>query len=252
MNETPYYESDRAIAEYLLLHYGSLEETMPYTFGPHDAYGYPTRCVTEGFRDVEWSAEGRALDIGCAVGRSSFELARHCREVIGIDYSQRFIETAETMKRDGVMTYDRLDEGERMTRLTASVPEGIERERVHFEVGDATDLRDHLGAFDAVLLANLLCRLPRPMGLLERLPGLVNPGGHVFITTPLTWMEDYTPRENWLGGRAEDSVTTLEHLRGILEKDFVFVRRADMPFVIREHARKYQYTVAEASLWRRR
>lgn len=31
----------------------------------------------------------RALDVGCAVGRACFELAKHADEVVGIDY--RFV-----------------------------------------------------------------------------------------------------------------------------------------------------------------
>lgn len=37
---------------------------------------------------------GRALDLGCAVGRSTFEIAREFSEVVGIDISQTFIDGA--------------------------------------------------------------------------------------------------------------------------------------------------------------
>ena len=37
---------------------------------------------------------GRALDIGCALGRTSIVLAQHFDEVIGIDLSNAFIEAA--------------------------------------------------------------------------------------------------------------------------------------------------------------
>ena len=36
-------------------------------------------------------AAGKALDLGCATGRASFELARHFEQVTGIDFSARFI-----------------------------------------------------------------------------------------------------------------------------------------------------------------
>ena len=69
-----------------------------------------------------------------------------------------------------------------------------------FEVGDACNLRDDLGAFDLVHAANLLCRLPNPQAFLARLNELVTPGGQLLLTTPFTWLEDFTPRENWLKG----------------------------------------------------
>ena len=37
---------------------------------------------------------GRALEVGCAVGRASFELARGYREVLGVDLSRAFIDAA--------------------------------------------------------------------------------------------------------------------------------------------------------------
>ena len=41
----------------------------------------------------------RALDLGCAVGRASFELARYFEDVVGVDYSQAFVDTANELKR---------------------------------------------------------------------------------------------------------------------------------------------------------
>lgn len=67
----------------------------------------------------------RALDIGCAVGRSSFELAREVQEVIGIDYSQSFIDVANKLKADGRLKYSLVQEGEIVTPAMAEVPRDI-------------------------------------------------------------------------------------------------------------------------------
>ena len=92
------------------------------------------------------------------------------------------------------------------------------------------------------------------MKCLERLPGLLNPGGQLLLMTPCTWMEEYTPKENWLGGFERDSapVRTLDSLKQILGADFVFQTSKDLPFLIREHERKFQWSVAQASVWRRK
>src|ERR1700739_4426570 len=101
------YETDQLLAEYLLFHYGEDAEVLPWPAGPVNALRYPIRCVTECFNLVGLPPRARALDLGCAVGRSSFELARHCSEVIGIDYSQNFIEAAEKIRVDGTHSYGR-------------------------------------------------------------------------------------------------------------------------------------------------
>jgi putative 4-mercaptohistidine N1-methyltranferase len=241
------YETEKLLAEYLLFHYGAAGEILPYPFGPREALEYPARCVSECFGELP--ANARALDLGCAVGRSSFELARRCSEVIGIDYSQSFITAATKLRYAGTMDYARVDEGARTTPLVARVPGEIDRTRVKFERGDAQALREGLGVFDVVLMANLIDRLREPARCLAQLARLVKPGGQLVITSPYTWLEEYTPREHWLCGETGD---TLAGLRAALDADFALIETKDLPFLIREHARKFQWSVAQASLWRRR
>jgi SAM-dependent methyltransferase len=80
------YESEKLLGEYLLFHYGSAEEILPsgrtWPAGMREALDFPKRTVAH-------FTQGRAkrgLDLGCAVGRSTFEMARFCDEVIGIDF----------------------------------------------------------------------------------------------------------------------------------------------------------------------
>jgi putative 4-mercaptohistidine N1-methyltranferase len=245
------YESDKLLAEYLLFHYGSGAEIAPPPGGER-ALDYAVRCVSECVTPP-LQTKARALDLGCAVGRSTFELARWCEEVVGIDYSRRFIEAASVLQRDRVYDYLRTDEGLLATPLRAAVPAEIDRTRVAFEVGDAMALREGLGEFDVVLMANLIDRLSDPHRCLVALPGLVKPGGQLVITSPYTWLEEFTVRERWLGGYEREGmrVPTLAGLRETLEGSFTLTGVRDLPFLIREHARKFQLSIAQASLWRR-
>ena len=63
----------------------------------------------------------RALDIGCAVGRSSFEMTRLFKEVVGIDYSHSFIAACDTMKGQGQMAYSVTTEGDLRMNCVASL-----------------------------------------------------------------------------------------------------------------------------------
>lgn len=249
-----FYETDRAVSEYLFFHYGDPARLLPWDFGPKNGLHYPVRCVSKMLAANNVPESSRALDLGCAVGRSTFELAKYCREVIGIDYSHRFIEEAIRLQKTGERPYSYLMEGDSFSEDTARVDAEVDRSRVSFEQGDAVSLRDGLGQFDVVLMANLLCRLPDPEACLRQMPDLVVSGGQVLITTPCTWLEEYTPREKWLGGfeREGQTVRTLDSLKSILEPDFTMEDRRDLPFLIREHERKFQWTVAEGTRWRRK
>jgi putative 4-mercaptohistidine N1-methyltranferase len=194
------------------------------------------------------------LDLGCAVGRSSFELARHCTEVIGIDFSKQFIDLANRLRRRGSLRFKSFEEGELTQARRAIVPPEIGRERVKFEVGDATRLRTDLGKFDVVMAINLIDRLAAPLKCLDRLPELLRPGGQLIVASPYTWLAGYTARKNWLGGfvRSGRPVKTYDALRRILSPHFKLIRRLDLPFLLREHSRKYQLGISEASVWVRR
>jgi putative 4-mercaptohistidine N1-methyltranferase len=235
------YETGQLLNEYLLMHYGSDEQVMPWNFGPAEALGFPRR--TADYFPQE--AAGRALDLGCAVGRSSFELSRNCDEVIGMDYSASFIEAAELLRKEGSLGYEIHDTGKLTTPATAIRPADARPERVHFMRGDAMDLPDDLGTFDRVHAANLICRLPDPEKLLTRLPELVSAGGYLVLATPCTWLEEYTPAD------CQPEGDTFQWLSELLSTHFKLVKRGDEPFLIRETARKFQWSVSLVTLWQR-
>jgi putative 4-mercaptohistidine N1-methyltranferase len=246
------YESSRLLAEYLLFHYGSEQATFGQRPGPRDALGFPTRCVHELVDRHAVPAGARALDVGCAVGRSSFELGRFCTQVVGIDFSHSFIRAARVLKEKGELSFEVVAEGEICELARAAVPADIDRERAHFQVGDAMNLPDDVGSFDLVLAANLICRLAEPARFLQRLPRLVNPGGQLLITTPFTWLAEYTSRSNWLGGRRGEGGRSFDALKEMLREDFELQLTRDLPFLIREHERKFQYGIALGCRWIRR
>jgi putative 4-mercaptohistidine N1-methyltranferase len=213
--------------------------------------GFPVRCVTECLLTEQVPQPARALDLGCAVGRSSFELARFCTEVVGIDYSRAFIHAAGRLQQHGAVEFDCIEEGDLTRRLRAQVPDDIDPRRVAFQQGDAQAFPAGIGTFDVMLMANLIDRLPNPCRCLEQLPALIRPGGQLILTSPYTWLTEYTPKENWLGGYEQEGqpVRTLQTLQRLLQPDFKRVARCNLPFLIREHARKFQWSVAEATVW---
>jgi len=245
------YETDALVDQYLLFHYGEGEDQLPYPFGPHDALFYPVRCVTE-FVPLADRVD-RALDLGCAVGRSAFELTRTAQKVIGIDLSQRFISAAQEIQRSGEIQFRRHEEGNAYTSILRRLDPAIDRSRCQFEVGDALRLRSDLGTFDFILAANLIDRVHSPKELLAVLRRLLNPGGHLLIASPYTWLSEFTPTQEWLGAIQTWSETaTLRAIQEKLGNEFELVSSKDLPFLIREHVRKYQWSVAQASLWLKR
>ncbi len=237
------YETQRLVEEYLLFHYGRPDEVMPWEGGPRGATDFAVRSVTEM---LEAPPTGRALDLGCAVGRSSYELSRMCESVVGVDYSAAFINAAQRLAAGEPLSGGALREAGQYDTLSYELPAGVRPERVRFEQGDAMHLREDLGSWDLVHAANLLCRLTDPSKLLQRFPSLVKPGGTLILTTPCTWLEEFTPSVNWPQG------STLDWLKAALSPAFTLESEKDLPFLIRETARKFQWSVALGTRWRRR
>ena len=239
------YESNKLLGEYLLFHYGAPEEILPpgrdWPPGMEAALGFPSRTAAR----FSPGRVARGLDIGCAVGRSTFEMARHCDHVLGVDFSQSFIQAADSLRQGGEIRYDRLEEGTLTTPLTARAPDHANRDNVAFVQGDAMDLPAELGSFDRVHAANLVCRLPEPLRFLRRLPDLVKPGGELVLATPCTWLAEYTPPDQW------PPHDTFAWLRHELEPAFTLQSRGEEPFLIRETARKFQWSSALLTVWHR-
>lgn len=247
-----YYETDEQVNEYLVFHYADLEQTLRWGFGPHQAFGFHTR-LADCIDSSQLPEKSRALDLGCSVGRTSFELSRRCSEVLGIDFSHAFIDTANNILRSGEIPLVLKREGQLGDPVTNRLPDGVHPERVSFLQGDAETLPDSIGRFDVIIFANVLDRLPHPGRALARLAEIANPGAQVVVCSPFTWWDEFTIPEERLGGFKRDGkeVTSHDSIVSALEQDFALKATCDLPFLIREHERKYHFSVAQTSVWKR-
>ncbi len=236
------YESEKVLSDYLMMHYGKHEERMPWGFSKLGALDFPAQTVSY----FTQKHVAMSLDLGCAVGASTFHMSKLSSKVIGIDFSQLFIDTANELKENGKKAYQYQEEGNKFIPGLAEIPEGSVAGNVSFAQGDAMNLPDGFKGFDRVHAANLICRLPEPMKLIERLPSLVKQGGELVLATPFSWLAEYTPEENW---PKEDS---WEWLQAGLSEHFELIHHSDEIFTIREHVRKFQLGVSKVSHWRRK
>lgn len=244
---TDYYTTDSIIAQYC--HFGWGENRV-------GVENYPAKCASIALEIMKDKPKKKAFDIGCAIGRSSFELARGFDEVIGVDFSARFIQEAEVLKKDGVLRYTMPSEGELMTFHEVNLAKfnlEEERNKVNFWQADACNLKPIFKDFDLIFAGNLIDRLYDPKKFLDTLAERMNDGGILILTSPYTWQEESTPKDKWIGGYKRDgeNVSTLQGLEEILGNEFRLLDTKDVPFVIQETARKHQHTVAQMSIWQK-
>ncbi|MCC6123823.1 MAG: 5-histidylcysteine sulfoxide synthase [Pirellulales bacterium] len=242
------YETDFAVSQYCEAHFGKAYFNVP---------NFPAECAAVCRQFVQGRPRAKALDLGCAVGRASFELAKEFDQVTGIDFSARFIRIALQLKEKGNIHYELVAEGDVVSYHEARLADmGLDRaaERVEFFQGDATNLKPQFTGYDLVLAANLIDRLYDPQRFLETIHERMNRGGILVITSPYTWLEEFTKKDKWLGGfrKAGEPCMTLDALRELLAPHFVMLDAPrNVEFVIRETRRKFQHTVAELTAWER-
>ena len=128
----------------------------------------------------------RALDVGCLVGRGSFELASYFDEVVGIDYSARLIRCAEEIKNSGQIGYlIQTAEGKKEPKEASASAIGISsesRSRVSFWQGDACNLKPNFTGFDLVLAVDLTHRLYAPEAFLSHIHERLNESGVLVLS----------------------------------------------------------------------
>ncbi len=248
--ETPtaMYESDLAVSQYCEAHYGE------QYFGVEN---FPLKCAQICISHMQDRPRRRALDLGCSVGRTSFELARKFKFVNGLDFSARFIRIAFQLQEKGTIHYQLQEEGDILSYHEKNLSDfdlDSTQDRVEFFQADAINLKPQFTDYDLIFAGNLLDRLVNPRKFLSKIHERLNLGGLLILTSPYTWLEEFTKQEAWVGGYRKDGEPyfTLDGLHDILQNHFTMITAPeDLEFVIRETRRKYQHTVSQLTVWER-
>lgn len=245
------YESEDSARQYMEFHFTPSKESFCRSLKTIDeSFDFPLR-VARKFEQFKPAKCGRGLDLGCATGASVFEMSKTFNEVVGVDLSTAFIKCANDLKDGKMMDYYAPDQGKTTVPRAATIPAGANASRCTFVVGDAQDVDAALGKFDAVLAANLLCRVPEPRTLLASFAKVLVSGGVLVLVSPYSWWEGATPSHTWIGGRPNEPRSE-EQVKAILSENFVLLDEKDEPFLIRDHHRRFQLGFSHCTVWRRK
>ncbi len=248
------YETDPLKAQYLDFHYG---EKVYY-----GVPNFPKKCAEICLKICQENNNPmkKALDLGCSVGRSTFEFAKGgFEEVIGVDLSANFIAVADELKEKKSLKYNLVEEGDLLeTRELNLQTLGFEdvKNKVRFVHASASELDfAEYNSFDLVFGGNLLCRMRTPKDFLKNVHNLLNSNGILIFTSPCTWLCEYTDKNEWVGGFEKDGkrITTYDGIKDILKEQFVEIQDPEeVEFVIRETKRKFQHSFAQATFWKKK
>jgi len=240
------YDEALTVGQYLDFHYGPKSE-------------YPKACAElciSTAKDLGVPL-GRALEVGGGPGRAAIELSRAFEHVDGGDCSKRFVELGQQLVQEGGLQWRSLADRTAGTTVERTVSASdLQIGNVNFTYLDAQVLPSELTGYNLICGFNLIDRLKQPKGFLAEAKSRLNPGGLLILSSPYTWLEEFTDKEHWLGGFKygdNDGPTTYEGLKeSLLSQGFVEARQPeDVCFCIDEldNGRKRQQTRAQFTFW---
>jgi len=183
------YNSKNMLSSYLWSHFSDIFNDPEAT----DAY----RIWSSFFKKTE----GYALDIGCSVGRVSFELSKTHSNVVGIDTSIAFVEKARELLRNKKLEFDIIMEGLITEKRSCKFNDDWNFDRVEFIVADALALPFPGNFFSTVTSINILEKVSSPIQHLMDINRVLSETESMFVfSDPFSWDETVSPPEHWLGG----------------------------------------------------
>lgn len=179
-------------------------------------------------------SSGAALDIGCSVGRLSFELTRTHSRVVGIDTSVSFIETARELMRRKTLEFDLIIEGMITEKRSCALDPAFNFDRVEFIVADALALPFRRHSFAGVTSINILEKVAAPLKHLSDVNRVLREKNATFVfSDPFSWDESVSAPDLWLSGGTNGNgrLRGMESIKRYLEgKDRIF----DPPLTVME------------------
>jgi SAM-dependent methyltransferase len=154
---------------------------------------------------------GLSLDVGCSVGRCTFELARLSRIAVGLDLRFEPVRLAAKFEREKKVVVHRRVHGLKFEEYETSFKPS---QNAFFMVADCLDPPFTMEQFDVVTSLNLIDTIKFPLMLLGQINALLCSGGTLVLSSPYEWRADITNPVEWLDRGDLDGPLML---RGILE-----------------------------------
>jgi SAM-dependent methyltransferase len=161
---------------------------------------------------------GRALDLGCGVGRALAHLARGADLAVGVDSSPWALRPARRILAGEPLRYARRATGRHYTPATVDAG-SLAAPGAQLICADALAPPLAPGTFDRVAALNLLDTVPSPARLLDVLAAMLAPGGELLVCAPYAWKSGATEEAARLGSDPAAELRAALEQRGLRIED---------------------------------
>jgi SAM-dependent methyltransferase len=177
---------------------------------------------------------GTCLDVGCSVGRYTFESGRN-GFAVGIDVNLEQLRLAAGFQRSGQITYT---QKHRALSLEKKESKFKPNNNVLFLLADIHNPPFKMESFDFISALNLIDSVRFPFTALGQMDALLKPGGTLMLSSPYTWNAEIS--NDWFETEQIDPHTyTKQLLTGHQAPEFglnyrITAEKADIPWKLRK------------------
>lgn len=196
------------LSSYAWDHYGDLGAVSETPGEPEQVVaGSIVSCLHRGLELVEPLEDQAMIDLGCSVGRTTFELAEKYKQAtLGIDMNFSMLRLAQSILRGEGCSFPLRRMGLVYDPFTPDT-HFKHSKLVDFWACDATALPFADGTFGFASALNILDSVQSPYQLLTSMERSLCPSGTAVLACPYDWSPAATPMEGWIGGHSQRSDT---------------------------------------------
>lgn len=230
-------EDRQKLGTYMDAHYGVKEP--PQSIGSINGKDFWENIVSLLSTGINNSTEV-SLDIGCSVGRGTFELGKVSDFAVGIDINYQMVAVAAEIQRQHNFAYEHKTHGRFFKKIQSNYEPS---DNILFLVADAMDPPFKAATFDLIAAFNVIDNVKYPLTLLGQIDALLRQNGILLLSSPYEWRKDICEMNEWLENANLDSPEFLRNvLKGALVQDMnlhyeIMHEEHDVPWVLRHHKR---------------
>lgn len=241
------YETSAEVCQQLESHYGKNHLNIE---------NYPRKVAQAVVNYCQQFSQDRnkLLDLGCSVGRCSFELSSYFKCVDGVDFSARYIQYGVKLQQASRVRYSSEIEGDIVSFNEVDL-ESIDlpshQSNLRFSQGDACNLKDAFDGYNVILAQHVLEQSYDPCLFLSTIHQRLEAKGLLIIVSDYHFKDEITLKNKWLGGIKVngENLSAFDGLSQQLTPHFALIAQQELSRVLKDNNRNFTVSNMHMTVW---
>lgn len=249
----PQIESNQYITDEVITQEIDAQFTEEY-FGIHN-YAKELAKIIKHYQQKLDLSDNRLLDLGCKLGRTSFELAPYYQHIDAVDFSVQLIAYASRLQNGKSIRYCTENEGEILNFKEIELSDCHIKEttnKLYFKQGDASNLKSQLRGYDLIIMQQVLETHYDPSACLANLTDRLNSNGLLVIVSDYHFDRDNTDVPAFGGIKVNGENTSgFDMLCQTLSSNYALISEENLLKVTPQTRRNIKLSEQHVTIWQK-